>query len=67
MGGKVQRISSINGKYKIDRGRLGIVWEMEKANNLYVLPLYELREGNVVGRGGAGQRGIKGKKMGQLY
>ena len=24
-GGKVQRISSINGRYKIDRGRLRIV------------------------------------------
>ena len=35
-GGKVQRIRSINGKYKIDRGRLGIVWEMEKPKNLYV-------------------------------
>ena len=28
MGGKVQ--GSINGRYKIDRGRLRIVWEMEK-------------------------------------
>ena len=27
-GGKVQRISSINGRYKIDRGRLRIVYEM---------------------------------------
>ena len=25
MGGKVQRIRSINGRYKIDRGRLRIV------------------------------------------
>ena len=33
---KVQRISSINGRYKIDRGRLRIVWEMEKPKNLYV-------------------------------
>ena len=24
-GGKIQRISSINGRYKIDRGRLRIV------------------------------------------
>ena len=29
-GGKVQRISSINGRWKIDRGRVRIVWEMEK-------------------------------------
>ena len=35
-GGKVQRTSSINGRYKIDRGRLRIVWEMEKPKNLYV-------------------------------
>ena len=33
---KVQGISSINGRYKIDRGRLRIVWEMEKPKNLYV-------------------------------
>ena len=33
---KVQGISSTNGKYKIDRGRLRIVWEMEKPKNLYV-------------------------------
>ena len=32
----VQRISSINGRYKIERGRLRIVWEMEKPKNLYV-------------------------------
>ena len=30
MGEKVQRIRSIKGRYKIDRGRLRIVWEMEK-------------------------------------
>ena len=35
MGEKVQRIKSINGRYKIDRGRL-TVWEMEKPKNLYV-------------------------------
>ena len=33
---KVQGISSLNGRYKIDRGRLRIVWEMEKPKNLYV-------------------------------
>ena len=36
MGEKVQGISSINGRYKIDRGRLRIVWEMEKPKNLHV-------------------------------
>ena len=28
MGGKVQGISSINGRYKIDKGMLRIVWEL---------------------------------------
>ena len=28
MGEKVQRIRSINDRYKIERGRLRIVWEM---------------------------------------
>ena len=36
MGENVQGISSINGRYKIDSGRLRIVWEMEKPKNLYV-------------------------------
>ena len=36
MGEKVQGIRSINGRYKIDRVRLRIVWEMEKPKNLYV-------------------------------
>ena len=35
----VQGIRSINGRYKIDRGRLRIVWEMEKPKNLYVRPM----------------------------
>ena len=35
MGEMVQGIRSINGRYKIDRGRLRIVWEMEKPKNLY--------------------------------
>ena len=33
---KVQGIRSIYGRYKIDRGRLRIVQEMEKPKNLYV-------------------------------
>ena len=39
MGEKVQGIRSIIGWYKIDRGRLRIVWEMEKPKNLYVGPM----------------------------
>ena len=36
MGEKIQGIRSVNGKCKIDRGMLRIVWEMEKPKNLYV-------------------------------
>ena len=36
MGKKVQGIRSIIGRYKTDRGRIRIVWEMEKPKNLYV-------------------------------
>ena len=32
---KLQGIRSINGRYKIDRGRLTIVGDMEKPKNLY--------------------------------
>ena len=39
MGEKVQEIRSTNGWYKIDRGRLRRVWEMEKPKNLYVRPM----------------------------
>ena len=38
-GGKVQGIRSINSRYKIYRGRLRIVWEIEKPKNLYVWPM----------------------------
>ena len=33
---KVQGMRSINGRYKINRERLRIAWEMEKPKNLYV-------------------------------
>ena len=39
MGKKVQGIRNINSRYKIARGRLRIVWEMEKPKNLYVQPM----------------------------
>ena len=39
MGEKAQGIRSINGRYKIDRGRLRIVEEIEKPKNLYVRPM----------------------------
>ena len=50
MGEKVQGIRSINGRYKIGRGRLRIVWEMEKPKNFYVQPMdINEREGMLVG------------------
>ena len=36
MGEKVRGIRSIIGRYKIDKGMLRIVWEMEKPKNFYV-------------------------------
>ena len=33
MGKKVQGVSSINGRYKIDKLRLRVLWEMEKTKN----------------------------------
>ena len=36
---KAQRKREINGRYKIGRGRLRILWEMEKPKNLYVQPM----------------------------
>ena len=36
LGEKVQGIRCINGRYRIDRGKLRIVWEMEKPKNLYI-------------------------------
>ena len=34
----VQGLRHIIGKYKIDKGRFRIVWEMEKPKNLSVKP-----------------------------
>ena len=39
MGEKAQGIRSLIGRSKIDRGRLRIVHEMGKPENLYVLPM----------------------------
>ena len=39
MGENLQGIRSINGRNKIDRGRLRNVKEMEKPKNLYVRPM----------------------------
>ena len=38
-GEKVQGMRSISGRYKIDRGRLRIVQEMQKPKNFHVQPM----------------------------
>ena len=65
-GVKVQGISSIIGRYKIDRGMLRTVEEKEKPKNLHVrsMDMYQGGGQNVGGREVAGQRGIKGRKNG---
>ena len=35
---KAQGVKSINGRHKIDKGRLRIVWEMEKPKNFMYYP-----------------------------
>ena len=56
--GKVQGIRSIIGRYKTDRGKLRIVWEMEKPKNLYVQPT-DMNEGvgGMLVRGAVHSRG----------
>ena len=49
---KAQGIRSINGRYKIDRGMLRIVCEMEKPKNLFMTHRHELRLGNASWKGG---------------
>ena len=36
MRGKVKGIRIVNGRYKIDRGKLRIILEMEKPKKLYI-------------------------------
>ena len=67
MGDKVQDLRSINGRYKIDRGRLRIVEEMEKPKNLYVQPMDMSQGGGMMVGRGCRVEGNKGeKKMEQL-
>ena len=56
-GEKVQGISSINGRYKIDRGRVRIVWEMEKPKK-YVRPMDINKVGGMLVEGVQGGRKI---------
>ena len=67
MGEKVQGIRSINGRYKIERGRLRIVWEMEKPKNLYVQPMDMNQVGGRMVRGWYKEKGIKGRKKWDNY
>ena len=39
MAEKVQGLKSIINRYKIDKGRLSVVQEMEKPKNLYAQPM----------------------------
>ena len=60
---KVQGISSINGKYKIDRGKLRIVYRKWRSQRTYVYDPWTLtKEGNAGGNGGTRKRGIKKRK-----
>ena len=65
MGGKVQGIKSINGRYKIDRGVVkNSIGNGEAKELICMTHGHELRWRNVGGRLGAGRRGIKGRKNG---
>ena len=65
--GKAQRISSINDRWKIDRGRVRIVLEMEKPMKLYVQPMDMKYGGGCWREVGCWMEGDKGEKeMGQL-
>ena len=62
MEGKVQGISSINGRYKIDRGRLRIVEGSGEAKELIrITHGHELRGGLLEGLGVPGRGGQRGK------
>ena len=56
---KAQGIRSINGSYKIDRGRIR---NGEAKELICTTHGQELREGNAGGRGDIGGRRIKGRK-----
>ena len=56
---KAQGIRSINGSYKIDRGRIR---NGEAKELICTTHGHELRWGNAGGRGCTGWKGIKGRK-----
>ena len=57
---KVQGIRSIIGRYKIDMGRLRIVWEMEKPKNLYAQPMDMNKEGDCCMEGEGMEEKVQG-------
>ena len=59
MGEKVKGLRSIIGRYKIDRGRLRIVWEMEKPKTYIHDPWTGTKGGIARGKGGTGGSGAK--------
>ena len=66
MGEKVHGISSINGRWTIDRGEVrNSIGNVEAKELIYMTHGHELSQRNV-GGGGTGWRGIKWGRMGQL-
>ena len=63
-GEKVQRIRSINGRYKIEGEIKNIIGNGEARELICTTLGHELRGRNAGGRGCAGQKGIKGGKGG---
>ena len=62
MGGKVQRISSINDRWKIDKGRVRIVGNVEAKELISMTHGHELwGRGMWEGGGWAGWGGVGGK------
>ena len=59
---KIQGITSIIGKYKIDREIKNSVGNGEAKELTCMIHGHELREAMLVGAGGSGQREIKGRK-----
>ena len=61
-GGKVQRISSIKDRWKIDGEGKNTIGNVEAKELMCMTHGPELKWGNVGGKGCAGWRGIKGGK-----
>ena len=57
MGEKVQGIRSLNGRYKIDRGRLRIVWKWGSQKTFMYNPWAHTKGGGGLTEGGEVQRG----------